>query len=112
MDWKDALAGLNAGDFPDPEPESDSRQDAHPDNSAPEKFGDIKVFVERKGRGGKIATILTGFTCSDERLQQIAARLKKRIGTGGSARGGEILLQGSWRDKALEVLRELQGCGS
>ena len=67
----------------------------------------LSISMERKGRKGKTATIIYGFECDDEELEEIARTLKTKIGTGGSARGGEILIQGEWRDRAAELLREL-----
>lgn len=103
-DWKDALRALG-GELPQAEPA---------DAPAPEKEAapavrktKLSVSMERKGRKGKTATIIYGFECDDEELEEIARTLKTKIGTGGSARGGEILLQGDWRDRASEILREL-----
>lgn len=57
--------------------------------------GKLRVFFERKGRGGKSATIITGFDdLTDDELKAVASKLKQTLGTGGSARGGEILIQG------------------
>jgi translation initiation factor 1 len=106
MDWKDVLAGISV-------PEGEENNDAEPNQEAPQPkkpkgFGNIKVVEEKKGRKGKTATILYGFTCDDEELQQIAKRLKQSLGIGGSARGGEILLQGAVREKAMALLKELK----
>ncbi len=68
----------------------------------------LHVLIDRKGRKGKTATIIEGFSCSDEEVADIAARLKTRLGTGGSSRGGEILLQG---DRVGEVRTLLAGMG-
>ena len=62
--------------------------------------------VDRKGRGGKTATIISGFTLDDEEIAEIAARLKKSLGVGGSARGGEILIQGDRKNDVLNLLRQ------
>lgn len=108
IDWKDALSRLK-GDMPQP---SDSDDSATPDllNEPTRQLPRQKlhVVVERKGRKGKTATIIEGFLCSDDELQEIARSLKQKIGTGGSARGGEILLQGDWRDRVSELLREMK----
>ncbi len=64
----------------------------------------LRVIVDKKGRKGKIATIVEGFTVSDEEVAEIAASLKKRLGTGGSSRGGEILIQGNVADRVREFL--------
>lgn len=67
----------------------------------------LDIVLERKGRAGKQATIICGFTCDDEELKNIASALKKTLGTGGSARGGEILVQGDRRKDVLEALKAM-----
>lgn len=67
----------------------------------------LQVVTERKGRGGKTATIVTGFTSlDDDGIAELARRLKTRLGTGGSSRGGEILIQGERRKEVVELLRK------
>ena len=101
MDWKDALAGLRSG-----MPEGEETQDTLAVKEEKKKQkGKLHIVIERKGRNGKTATIIEGFEGSDREIEEIARELKQKIGTGGSARGGEILLQGDWRDKAAELLR-------
>lgn len=68
----------------------------------------LVVSIERKGRGGKTATIVSGFALADEEVADIASTLKTKLGTGGSARGGEILVQG---DRRGDVARLLRGMG-
>lgn len=70
--------------------------------------GRLDIVLERKGRAGKTATIITGFTVSDDAVADIASQLKRSLGTGGSARGGEILIQG---DRRKEVLARLTALG-
>ena len=65
-------------------------------------------MLDKKGRKGKAATIVCGFTCPDSEVDTMAARLKQRLGVGGSSRGGEILIQG---DKRREVLDALTAMG-
>jgi translation initiation factor 1 len=67
----------------------------------------LDIVLEKKGRGGKQATIICGFEGSDEELQELASVIKKRLATGGSARGGEILVQGDRRQDVLKLLKEL-----
>ena len=102
-DWRDALGALRGtmGDVPE---ESETTQAPETEKAVQKERLDI-VF-ERKGRGGKTATIITGFTVADEEVEAIAAGLKKRLGTGGSARGGEILIQGDKRQDVLRLLTE------
>lgn len=107
IDWKDALRGLQeSGSIPRVPEEDAADKTARPE--APLcKADKLNIIVERKGRRGKTATIIEGFSCGDAELQHIAQTLKKKIGTGGSARGGEILLQGEFREKAAAELRAL-----
>ncbi len=67
----------------------------------------LDIHFEKKGRGGKQATIITGFNCDDDELKEIAATLKQKLGTGGSARGGEILIQGDRRKEVPLLLASL-----
>ena len=100
MDWKDILAGkiedgtLSREDFV---PEQDREAGGRPVDV-------LKVSIDRKGRKGKTATLVEGFTCPDEEVKSIAAALKTRLGTGGSSRGGDILLQGDVADKVRQLL--------
>ena len=51
-----------------------------------------------------MATIVVGFTCDDDELAGIASKMKSKLGTGGSARAGEILIQGDRRNDVLQFL--------
>lgn len=105
MDWKEQLSklredpGLPAGD-------ETPAEEIATDKEAPAKKETLHIVTEKKGRKGKVATIVEGFTCDDSELGEIAARLKKKIGVGGSARGGEILIQGDCRERVTQLLRE------
>lgn len=103
MDWKDMLGKLKEeGSLPPGEDRPDTPQE-EPDA----RTESLRVIVDRKGRKGKTATIVEGFTCDDEGVDEVAALLKKRLGTGGSARGGEILIQGDRSEAVCAILREL-----
>lgn len=105
MDWKDKLATLK--DSPDiPKAQDDPVSEAQ-GSDCMNLSDKLDVVVERKGRKGKTATIIGGFTCSDRQLQDIARILKQKIGTGGSARYNEILIQGEWRERTVEILKNL-----
>lgn len=111
MDWKDALSQLKT-DTPEPattpEPELTAEPAADPLAAAvSNQRGKLIIEMERKGRGGKTATIISGFSVDDEAVSIIASHLKRSLGTGGSARGGEILIQGDRRDAVREALRRL-----
>lgn len=102
-DWRDALAGLNLPDG------GESDNDLPEEAAAPAKklkASMLKIAVEKKGRGGKTATIIYGFpeNWGEDRISDLASALKRALGTGGSARGGEILIQGNCADKIRAAL--------
>ncbi len=102
QDWREALGAL----LPDT-PAADVPQDAEPPRGQETETARLDVVVERKGRGGKTATIVAGFTVSEEAVAEIASQLKRRLGTGGSARGGEILIQGDRADAVVKALTDM-----
>ncbi|MDE6142510.1 MAG: translation initiation factor [Muribaculaceae bacterium] len=105
-DWKDALSALrDSGTLPDGGPSANDGQDS--DKSSGFKKSPLHVVVERKGRGGKTATIIEGFDGPDNELEELARILKQKLGAGGSARGGEILIQGNRKDDVKEILKSL-----
>lgn len=67
--------------------------------------GRVKVRRETSGRRGKAVTTVSGVPLADDGLRDLAGRLKKRCGVGGSVKDGIIELQGDHRDVVLEVLR-------
>ena len=107
-DWKEALG--KAFNLPDNGEQATPEEEPQPDREdAVQQQGKtcLDIVLERKGRGGKQATIVTGFTCDDEALKQVASQLKRTLSVGGSARGGEILIQGDFRQRVLDVLTSM-----
>ncbi len=64
----------------------------------------LRLQLDRKQRRGNEATIIVGFTGTEDQLKQLGKYLKVKCGVGGSVKNGEIILQGNKRDKALELL--------
>jgi translation initiation factor 1 len=78
---------------------------ARPPQRAAAAGGRVKVRREVAGRRGKAVTTVSGVPLDDAGLRELAGRLKKRCGVGGSAKDGVIELQGDHRDVVVEVLR-------
>ena len=70
---------------------------------APEKQK-LTVSIDRRNRGGKQVTLVTGFIGSEEDLKALGKALKVKCGVGGSAKDGEITIQGDLRDKVTALL--------
>ena len=66
----------------------------------------LEAHLDKKNRGGKVATIIKGFEGNEEDLKTLAKDLKTLCGVGGSAKDGEIIIQGNFRDKIMEYLQK------
>lgn len=102
-DWTDRLAALRAT-LPGAETPPAAEETAPAETPATKYNRNLLLTYERKQRGGKPTTIISGFDCSDAELLDIASQIKKRLATGGSARGGEILVQGDRREQLRTLL--------
>lgn len=66
----------------------------------------LRVLIDRKQRRGKEATLVTGFVGSEDDLADLGKKLKKKCGVGGSAKDGEIIVQGDQREAVIALLKE------
>lgn len=65
------------------------------------------VSIDRKGRAGKQVTLVTGFVGTADDLAELGRTLKVRCGVGGSAKDGEITIQGDFRDRVTALLKDM-----
>lgn len=67
----------------------------------------LRVRMERSGRGGKTVTVVAGFVGTDDDLSDLGKTLKTRLGVGGSAKDGLIIIQGDFRERTVALLQSL-----
>lgn len=124
-DWKDALSALTGVERPD---ESAVKTDmdkkkrvgvvysTNPDYeyedeqveeaaTLPKNQQKLRISMERAGRGGKTVTLLRGFVGTNTDLNALCKLLKQKCGVGGSAKAGEIIIQGDHRQRLVELLK-------
>lgn len=99
-DWK---ARLNVVYSTNPDFKYDTEGDEQQETLPPHKQ-DLRVWLDRKSRAGKQVTLVKGFVGSDDELKSLASMLKSKCGVGGSAKDGEIIIQGDFRDRVIDIL--------
>ena len=102
-DWKKRLGVVFSTD-PDFNYEEESEEE--PQTLEPSRQNLI-VSIDRKGRGGKQVTLVTGFVGTSDDLAELGRTLKVKCGVGGSAKDGEITIQGDFRDRVVALLKDM-----
>lgn len=101
-DWKDRLNVVYSTN-PDFRYETPDEEEA---STLPPSQQKLRVQLDRKNRGGKVVTLVTGFTGSDDDLKELGLLLKSKCGVGGTAKDGEIIVQGDFKQKVLDLLKQ------
>jgi translation initiation factor 1 len=102
-DWKKRL-GVVFSTNPDFKYEEEEHEEA--ETLEPSRQNLI-VGIDRKGRAGKQVTLVTGFVGTEEDLAELGRTLKVKCGVGGSAKNGEIAIQGDFRDRIVDLLKDM-----
>ncbi|MBL57595.1 MAG: translation initiation factor [Flavobacteriales bacterium] len=103
-DWKERL-GMVYSTNPDFDYDHGNRED---EETLPPHEQQLYVSLDKKNRKGKAVSLVEGFVGSEEDLKDLGKLLKSKCGVGGSAKNGEILIQGDFRDKIVSLL-QLEG---
>ena len=99
-DWKERL-GVVYSTNPDFKYDNGEAEQVQ---TLPKQQQKLRVWRDTHGRGGKVATVVRGFVGSEADLDELSKLLKRKIGVGGSAKDGEIIIQGENRDRVLNIL--------
>ena len=97
------LSGLVFSTNPDFKMPEDEQQDT----TLPPQQQDLRIWLEKNHRGGKTASVIKNFVGNTTDLQNLCRELKTKCGTGGSAKDGEIIIQGDHRKKLGEILSKM-----
>ena len=101
-DWKDRLNVVYSTN-PDVKYELDDEEEQTTLQPSQQR---LRVQLDRKNRGGKVVTLVTGFIGTEDDLKELGKFLKSKCGVGGSAKDGEIIVQGDFKQKVLELLKK------
>lgn len=102
-DWKSRLGVVFSTN---PDFKYDTPQENEQETLAPEKQK-LRVGIDRRNRGGKQVTLITGFIGKQSDLEILGKSLKTKCGVGGSAKEGEIIIQGDFREKIVTLLQSM-----
>ena len=100
-DWKDRLNVVYSTN-PDYQYENIGKEEAE---TLPKNQQKLRVSMEKKGRGGKTVTLIRGFVGTEDDLKELGKLLKTKCGVGGSAKDEEIIIQGDFKQRIIDLLK-------
>ncbi len=101
-DWKERLNVVYSTN-PDYQYETEAPAE---EETLPREKQNLRISIEKKGRGGKTVTLVSGFVGTEADLRDLERLLKSKCGVGGSSKDGQILIQGDLRPKVTELLKK------
>lgn len=101
-DWKERL-GVMYSTNPDFQYD---KEEEEVEDTLPKEKQQLRISLDKRNRGGKAVTLVTGFRGTNADLEALGKFLKVKCGVGGSAKEGEIIVQGDVRPKVLELLQK------
>lgn len=101
-DWKDRLNIVYSTNH-DFQYSTDEKEEI---DTLPKQQQKLRVSIEKNHRGGKTVTIVKNFVGNEEDLKELGRLLKTKCGVGGTAKEGEILVQGEFKEKIIELLKK------
>lgn len=101
-DWKDRLGVMYSTN---PNFQYDTGEEEE-EETLPKEKQQLRISLDKRNRGGKMVTLVTGFVGKTVDLEVLGKFLKVKCGVGGSAKEGEIIVQGDFRSKILEILQK------
>lgn len=101
QDWKDRLGVVysTSSDFNYQHNENEEEQTLPPSKQ------DLRIMLDKKQRKGKSVTLVIGFVGTQEALKELGKNLKSKCGVGGTVKEGQIIIQGDFRSRIIELLK-------
>lgn len=101
-DWKERLNVVYSTN-PDFQYTTDEMEE---NDTLPKQQQKLRVSIEKNHRGGKTVTLVKNFIGTQDDMKELGKLLKTRCGVGGSAKEGEILIQGNFKEKVIDILKK------
>ncbi len=101
-DWKDRLGVMYSTN---PDFKYDTGEEVE-EETLPKEKQMLRISLDKRNRGGKMVTLISGFRGTLEDRTSLGKLLKVKCGVGGSVKDQEILIQGDFRTKVLEILQK------
>ena len=68
---------------------------------------ELECHFSKKGRAGKVATVIKGYVGNNNEIRELAKELKKKLSVGGTVKNGQIIIQGNYREKIIGILSDM-----